>query len=312
MKQVATNGRREIETGVEQVDSRDQTIQTVVGIPAYNEEIGIGSVVVAASAHVDGVVVVDDGSTDRTAEIARKAGASVISHESNRGKGAAIRSILAFARDVDAEALAILDGDGQHLPEQIPTVMGPVLDNRADLVIGNRHDGATSATETPLYRRIGQRSLDRFTQLSTGASVRDTQSGFRAFSPEAIESIALATDGMGVESEMIHAAVTNDLRIDEVPIDVRYEGIDGQTHNAFYHGLVVGIRILTLSHRRILASVGLFTLLGIGFRRIAGTRDSQSESANSSRSEVLLGLGGGIVVTVAASHLRNKARGKNE
>jgi len=230
--------------------SGTETDTVTVGIPTYNEEIAIGSVVVQARRYADEVVVVDDGSSDETVSIATEAGATVIEHEVNRGKGGAIRTLMQHVRDQDdVDALVVLDGDGQHLPEDIPDVVDPVLEEECDVSIGSRYV-EQEQTETPLHRRFGQRVLDYLTLGSSGENLSDTQSGFRALSPEAVSHLNLRTDGMGVESEMINEAVDHDLEIEEVPIDVRYEGVDGQTHNPFKHGLSVAVFILQLIRDR--------------------------------------------------------------
>ncbi|MFC7008548.1 glycosyltransferase family 2 protein [Halalkalicoccus salilacus] len=224
--------------------SESQETGLLVGIPAYNEEIGIGSTVIGALRYADEVVVIDDGSADRTVEIARNAGATVLEHETNQGKGRAINTFLTYARSTDYDEFAVLDADGQHVPEDLPTVLEPVRTGEADVVVGSRYLEAGVGTETPRYRRVGQRVLDMLTLGSSGTNLTDTQSGFRAFSPAAIDSLTLRTDGMGVESEMIGAAVDSDLTITEVPIDVRYDGVDGQTFGPFRHG--VGVAVFTL------------------------------------------------------------------
>ncbi|WP_336361994.1 glycosyltransferase family 2 protein [Halalkalicoccus salilacus] len=230
--------------------SEPQEIGLLVGIPAYNEEIGIGSTILEAQQYADEVVVIDDGSEDRTVDIARNTGATVLEHETNQGKGRAINTFLAYARSTDHHEFVVLDADGQHVPEDIPTVLEPVRTGEADVVIGSRYleDGAGS--ETPRYRRVGQRVLDVLTLGSSGTNLTDTQSGFRAFSPTAIDSFTLRTDGMGVETEMIGAAVDSGLTITEVPIDVRYEGVDGQTFNPFRHGMGVAVFTLQLIRDR--------------------------------------------------------------
>jgi len=226
--------------------------RVLVGIPAFNEEIGIGSVVHTARRYADAVVVVDDGSTDDTAGIAAAAGAEVVSHDRNRGKGAAVQTLLQTASDRSFDAFVLLDGDGQHLPTQIPQVAQPVVAGDADLVIGSRYVDSNGNGETPVYRRVGQRVLDVMTNGSTGERLSDSQSGFRALSPTTVDrlSLSLSTDGIGVESDMIDAAARADLSIVEVPISVRYEGVDGQTHNSLRHGLRVVTFLLQLVRDR--------------------------------------------------------------
>ncbi len=244
------------EGGDEGVSSREATHQevtndsVVVGIPTYNEEVAIGTVVVQAQRYADEVVVVDDGSSDDTVQIALDAGATVIEHEVNRGKGGAIRTLMQHVRNGDdVDALVVLDGDGQHLPVDIPDVVDPVLEGECEVSIGSRYV-EQEQTETPLHRRFGQRVLDYLTLSSSGENLSDTQSGFRGLSPDAVSRLNLRTDGMGVESEMINEAVDHDLEIEEVSIDVRYEGVDGQTHNPFKHGLSVAVFILQLIRDR--------------------------------------------------------------
>lgn len=222
----------------------------VVGIPAYNEAIGIGSTVLASQRYADQVVVADDGSSDATAKIARLAGATIVRHETNQGKGAAIRSLIEHARSTECETLVLLDGDGQHLPDNIPAVANPILTENADLVIGSRYLEGDVEKETPIYRRLGQRVLDTLTKVSTGTKVTDSQSGFRALSMTAVDSLSLTTNGMSIESEMIDDAISKGLRIQEVPIDVRYDGIDGQTYNPIRHGIAVMTFMLQLIRDR--------------------------------------------------------------
>lgn len=242
----------------------DDTI--VVGIPAYNEAITIGSVVLQARRYADEIVVVDDGSSDDTVAIAEAAGATVLQHDENRGKGRAIRTLLGHVQNIDRDAVVLLDGDGQHFPTDIPDVVAPVLRGESDIAIGSRYL-TEGGTDTPLYRRFGQRILDILTFSSAGANLSDTQSGFRALSPEAVAKLNIRTDGMGVESEMIASAVENELSVVEVPIDVRYGEVDGQTHHPIRHGLTVATFILQLIRdRRPLLFFGLpaLFLLAIG------------------------------------------------
>lgn len=231
--------RSEVET--------DET-DLIIGIPAYNEETGIGSVVLSAQQHTDTVIVVDDGSSDRTAEIARQAGAVVIEHKKNSGKGQAMQTLFDYVKEYDFDALVVFDGDGQHAPADVPTVVEPVINGDSDLVIGSRY--LKRDKETPSYRRFGQQVLDMLTGQTARMNLTDTQSGFRAFSPEAVENLNFRTKGMGVESEMINSATKQNLEIEERPIDVRYRGIDGQTFNPIQHGLSVALFIVQLMRDR--------------------------------------------------------------
>ncbi|SEP10317.1 Glycosyltransferase involved in cell wall bisynthesis [Halorientalis persicus] len=222
----------------------------IVGIPTYNEEVGIGSVVLRAKEVASEVIIVDDGSTDNTVELAKKAGATVIQHSENQGKGAAIKTLLEEVRERTFETFVLLDGDGQHNPDEIPVVANPVLEEGADLVIGSRYLQNHNADETPTYRRIGQRVLDLLTFGPSQTRVTDSQSGFRALSPRAVDELAITTDDFGVETEMIDTASRNDLTIVEEPIEVRYEGIDGQTQHPLRHGLTVVVFVLQLVRDR--------------------------------------------------------------
>jgi glycosyltransferase involved in cell wall biosynthesis len=241
--------RRSEQYAIEVASADDTDIQVIVGVPAYNEEIGIGSVVLSAQTFADEVVVVDDGSTDETSTIARQAGATVIEHETNQGKGSAVRTLMEHAQETTCEALVLIDGDGQHIPDDIPKVVDPVLSGDIDLVIGSRYlEGGSE--ETPLHRRFGQRVLDFLTIQSSNTEVTDSQSGFRALSPAAIERIGLEADNFSVESEMIDAAAQQDLVVKERPVDVRYEGVDGQTQNPVRHGLTVATFMIQLIRDR--------------------------------------------------------------
>lgn len=272
----------DFEAGSERSYESDEYLETVeplsgghpspnvlVGIPTYNEEVGIGSVIVRSQEYADEVVVCDDGSEDNTVAIAKRTGARVISHPENRGKGAAVRSLLDHAQTRNFDSLVLLDGDGQHTPDEIPRIIEPIVDGDADLVIGSRYLDDGGEDETPSYRRVGQRILDYLTIGPSKTNVTDSQSGYRALSPRAVEEVDVSTDSFGVESEMIDEAARHDLTISERSIEARYEGIDGQTQNPLRHGLEVVTFLLQLIRDRhpliffgvpglVLATGGLF------------------------------------------------------
>jgi glycosyltransferase involved in cell wall biosynthesis len=217
-------------------------IETLAIIAACDEEISIGTMVLEAKAHVDEVVVVDDGSKDRTAAVAAAAGARVLRHDSNRGKGMAVRTALEYARANGVQAVVLLDADGQHDPDDIPRLLEPVLAGRTDLAIGLRF---RENTKMPFYRRIGKRTLDYATAASGGGPVTDSQSGFRALSRTAIESMTLTEDGFGIESEMLVEANEKSLRVSEVPVSVRYD-VGEHSKRPFVHGFGVVDRLLNI------------------------------------------------------------------
>jgi glycosyltransferase involved in cell wall biosynthesis len=219
-------------------------------IPAYNEERFIGSVVLKARKYVDTVMVVDDGSRDLTAEIARAAGAIVIRLETNRGKGAALSSGFEKARELDAQALVVLDGDGQHRPEEIPTVVAPILNGEADIVIGSRYLDRKS--RVPFFRIWGHKVFTSATNWLSGTHLTDSQSGFRAFSKNAIQTINFESKDFSVESEMQFLAKRQDLKLIEVPVVIRYS--DQSKRPVLVHGVSVlnGILRLVGQHRPLL------------------------------------------------------------
>ena len=228
-------------------------VRVLAGIAAYNEARYVGSVILQARQYVDEVIVVDDGSTDNTARVAELAGASVIRHPENRGKGAAIQSILAEARKSNPDVLVLLDADAQHNPNEIPVLIKPISEG-FDLVIGSRE---AQNDKTPRHRRIGKKVISRSTRLASKADVFDTESGFRALSPKAINELELKENGFAIESEMIARAADKNLKITEVPISNIYTK-DGSTLNPVRHGIDVLSRIIVMiSQRRPLFFFGL-------------------------------------------------------
>lgn len=236
--------------------------KTTAIVPAFDEEISIGTVVIKTKKYVDHVIVVDDGSTDDTAEVARIAGADVIRHSKNRGKGEALKTGFDEARKNGTQIIVTIDADGQHDPSEIPKVIQPILSREADMVIGSRY---LNGNCIPRYRRVGQYFLDHVTNLNNGIKVTDTQSGFRAFTIEATHNFKFRNNGFAIESEMLSDAVDAKLKIKEVDVGVRYD-VDCNTENPIYHGLKVLINILQdMEFRRPLY---YFTIPGLIFGTI--------------------------------------------
>lgn len=217
-------------------------LETLAIIPAYNEDRFIASVVIKTRAFVNAVLVVDDGSTDETASVAEAAGARVLRLARNQGKSAAVNAGLAEARLLNAAYVVLLDGDGQHHPADIPNLLAPLHAGEADIVVGSRFLERHSAI--PGWRILGQHSLTAATNLLSGVSVTDSQSGFRALSRCAIEKLDFHQRGFAIESEMQFQAHELHLRIAEAPIGVTYA--EGPKRNPVTHGLRVLNGILQL------------------------------------------------------------------
>ncbi len=223
-----------------------QASQVVAVIPAYNEARFIGSVVLATRRVVEIVIVVDDGSSDGTAEIAQAAGATVVRLAENQGKGAALNAGFRRALASGADAVVILDGDAQHNPEDIPGVLLPVLAGSADVVIGSRFLGTKS--KIPWWRQMGQHALTKMTNAASGVKLTDSQSGFRAFSRDALERMVFHSSGLAVESEMQFQLQEGGLRWQEVPIGVSYR--DGNKRNPVTHGMHIVDALLGMMSER--------------------------------------------------------------
>ncbi|MEM2909449.1 MAG: glycosyltransferase family 2 protein [Nitrososphaerota archaeon] len=240
--------------------------KVVACIPAYNEERTIAKVILKAQKHVDVVLVCDDGSADMTAEIAGRMGATVLRHENNKGKGAALRTLFDAALKMDADIVVTLDADGQHDPDDIPVLIEPIKQNMADIVIGSRF--LSSTKDVPLYRRFGNKILNFLTSTASKKRLTDTQSGFRAYSFGAIKSITIIEDGIGVDSQIIMDALKKNLRIVERGISVHYEK-GTSTYNPVTHMSNVIVSIINYAIRkRPLTLVGvpgfLISIAGFG------------------------------------------------
>ena len=206
-------------------------------IPAYNEQGSIGDIVSKAKEQVDEVIVIDDGSTDETSSLAKLAGAIVIKHKKNMGYGAALQSCFKQARKYDANVMVVLDSDGQHDPSEIPLLLQRIKALNADVVIGSRFLNGTNGI--PIYRKFGIKVLNSVTNAVSGLEISDTQSGYRAYSKNAINKISIDSAGMSAGSEILIQAKRNDLKIEEVSINCKYDVDNASTHNPVKHGLSV-------------------------------------------------------------------------
>lgn len=191
----------------------------VAVIPAFNEAATIGDVVAGLVPQVGKIIVVDDGSHDGTAEQARSAGAEVVCHGSNRGKGAAVRSGLRMALAGPFSHVLLLDGDMQHLPGEAGKLLAEAQRTLADLVVGERvFDRAAMPLSRYYANRVGSRVLSWF----VGVPLGDTQSGFRVFRSELLRKMPLRATRYEVETEMLVKARRLGGRIARVPISAVY------------------------------------------------------------------------------------------
>jgi len=220
----------------------------IVCIPAYNEEIKINDVVKKSLPYADKVIVCDDGSTDDTAALAKKAGAVVISHEKNQGYGATISTLFDYCRKNNAEIMVTLDGDGQHNPDQIPDLINVILKHKVDVVIGSR--SLKDDKDLPSYRKTGIKIITSTINSATNLKVTDSQSGFRAYSKEAIDLIHPTESGMAISTEILVKISNNGLSIAEVPITVSYIGNTSTEHPVTHGTHVIGttLKYVSIKH----------------------------------------------------------------
>jgi glycosyltransferase involved in cell wall biosynthesis len=195
------------------------SLRVVAVLPAYNLERSIASIVDRTRPFVDHVLVVADGSKDRTGEAARAAGAVVPEPEQVRGKGFAIIKGIQESRKLSPDVVILMDSDGQHLPEEIPVLLKPLEEGRADLVSGSRMLGTL---RTSRINVIGNWGLRMISFLVTWRWLTDTETGYRAFRAEALYAIPLKSRGYEIESELMLRAMYRKLRIVEVPITVPF------------------------------------------------------------------------------------------
>ena len=211
-------------------------------IPAFNEGKVIDEVIKKCLKFSDQVVVCDDGSTDDTYEIADAAGAHVIRHDVNIGKGEALRTLFKFAIHSKNDIIVTIDGDGQFLPEEIPKLVSDIEEKKSDIVIGYRFD---DATDMPNYRRFGNKMLDKMANMVTELSVSDTQSGYRAYSKDIIGKLNFNIKGFGADVEILIDAANKGFRISEQKVTVIYNtGSDTSTKNPISHAGEVVTTIL--------------------------------------------------------------------
>ena len=273
-------------------------MKIIIGIPAYNEEKNIASLLIKLKKISENIIVCNDGSNDLTGKIAKELGATVIEHERNLGYGSAIKSIFLKAREINADVLVTFDADGQHRIEDINAILEPIKNNAADIVIGSRF--LNNNQEIPKYREIGIKAITKLTNVTGGTKITDSQSGFRAYSKKILEEIEPKESGMGISTEILIKTQKAGFIITEVPITILYEG-DTSTHNPISHGSSVILSTLKyVAIERPLVFYGIpgiiFLLIGLAFG--VWTIQIYSDEGQVITNIALVGVSGVIMGTI--------------
>jgi glycosyltransferase involved in cell wall biosynthesis len=236
-----------------------------IGIPAFNEEKNIAAIITQLKKVTKTIIVCDDGSSDLTGNIAEELGSVVIKHEKNMGYGAAIRSIFLKAKNLDCDILVTFDADGQHRIDDIDKVIQPIIDDKADIVIGSRFLD-DSKKDVPNYRKVGIKVITKITNASIKKQLTDSQSGFRCYSKAVLNELNPSELGMGISTEILIKATSKNFRIYEVPIKISYNG-NTSTHNPITHGssvIISTIKYTSIERPLIFYGIPSMIFLSIG------------------------------------------------
>ena len=208
-------------------------------VPAYNEEKHIGSLIKKLKKYSKNIIVVDDGSTDRTFEIAKKQGVIVIRHIVNLGKGAAMKTGIEKAMELGVKKVIFIDADNQHDPSEIPLFEKKIRKGYKIVQGVRRFDKST-----PYLRKIGNNLISFIFYLLFGKKIEDTQSGYKAIDLSVYDKIKWKSDDYFVETEILARAVKNRIKVGQVPIKTIY--LDKYKGMSFFSGLEIGLKILGL------------------------------------------------------------------
>lgn len=212
-------------------------------IPAYNEEKMIDKVIEGIKKEgFSNIIVVDDGSTDNTSLAAKKSGAKVLRHVVNLGQGAAIETGLSYARKKNASIIVTFDADGQFLASEIKKVIKPILEKKADIVLGSRFLGKT--INMPFLKKITLKLAIIFTDIFSDIKLTDTHNGFRAFSKKALNKIFINHSQMAHASDIIDQIKRNNLKYEEVPVTVVYSDYSIKKGQSILNGIKIIIDLI--------------------------------------------------------------------
>jgi len=225
----------------------NNTIGILVCIPAYNAESTIFQAVKKCQKFADLVLVINDGSSDNTASLAKDAGADVVNHKQNRGYGSAIKTGLTEGLKRNAKITITFDADLQHDENDIPKLVKPIIDNTADIVIGSRF--LENNDDVKNYRKFGIKVITMLVNSFMNNHISDAESGLRAYGTDSLKELVpiLETNGMGMSSEILLKSSVCKLKIFEIPRKEMYPtGIKTSSQNPLKHGLSVVFTIIKL------------------------------------------------------------------
>ena len=271
-------------------------MKVVIGIPAFNEEKNIAKIIIQLKKLSYSIIVCNDGSSDMTREIAEELGVNVINHPKNLGYGSAIRSIFTKAAELDFDVLVTFDADGQHKTSDIKSVLKPIQNDDADIVIGSRFS-ENDSNEVPTYRKFGIKAITALANTTSENKISDAQSGFRAYNKKTLKEIIPSDTGMGVSTEILIKANKKKFNIIEVPITVLY-GENTSTHNPASHGASVimsTMKFISIEHPLKFYGVPGIIFLVVGLFFIVWTIQGFAETRQIITNISLIGIGSTIL-----------------
>ena len=229
-----------MQNDMESKPNLQNNVNIMVCIPTFNAESTISEAVKKCKEFADLVLVVNDGSTDNSAEVAKEAGAEVLTHKINLGYGGAIKSCLTEALKRKAKVTITFDADLQHDPKDLLKLIEPIITEKADIVIGSRF--LEESDDVKPYRKFGIKLITSLVNSFSGSKIKDAESGLRSYSFNALKKIVynLETEGMGMSAEILLKAAVNKLKIIEIPRKEMYPNdVQTSSQNPLKHGLTV-------------------------------------------------------------------------
>ena len=270
-----------------------------IGLPAFNEEKNIASIITQLKKKYTLIIVCDDGSSDLTSEIAKEMGVIVVRHNTNLGYGAAIRSLFLKANELNCDILVTFDSDGQHKISDIENVIKPIQNKEANIVIGSRFLGNVEGN-LPTYRKLGIKAITNLVNSNTGNKITDSQSGFRGYDKITLEKIVPSDSGMGVSTEILIKANKQNFKIIETPITIFYkEKISSQ--QTLSHGTSVilsTMKFISIEHPLKFYGIPGISFLTIGLFFIMWTIHEFSIGGSIITNLSIIGIGSTILGSI--------------